>query len=181
MNADRAAKTEYASYTERFEDDAVFHAVVVVLSGFADRQGVSRQGPTLGDCMVADAVLHAIDNTSPAVLVGEETRGPTPNPYERFIVNEPHRSIGKVGEPNYWGDCVVCGEAWPCSHERAAIAAHASTTFAALVETLRAVMTWAENLDMEREPERYVELYNADMERAKSLLSNIEKKQGDET
>jgi hypothetical protein len=26
-----------------------------------------------------------------------------------------HRSIGKVGEPNYMGDCEACGEPWPCS------------------------------------------------------------------
>ena len=25
-----------------------------------------------------------------------------------------HRSIGKVYEPNGWGDCEVCGLAWPC-------------------------------------------------------------------
>lgn len=25
-----------------------------------------------------------------------------------------HRSIGKVADPNYMGDCEACGEAWPC-------------------------------------------------------------------
>ena len=25
-----------------------------------------------------------------------------------------HRSIGKVADPNYMGDCEACGQPWPC-------------------------------------------------------------------
>ena len=79
------------------------------------REHIARLEPWLDDPENGTYPTYSVplfaagEGEATATARGQDTKSPSPAapPVE-------HRSIGKVYEPNGWGDCEVCGLAWPC-------------------------------------------------------------------
>lgn len=79
------------------------------------REHIARLEPWLDDPENGTYPTYSVplfaagEGEATATARGQDSESPSPAapPVE-------HRSIGKVYEPNGWGDCEVCGLAWPC-------------------------------------------------------------------
>jgi len=83
------------------------------------REHIARLEPWLDDPENGTYPTYSVplfaagEGEATATARGQDTKSPSPAapPVE-------HRSIGKVYEPNGWGDCEACGRPWPCPQAR---------------------------------------------------------------